>query len=128
MDHPVDQLLLQSMMLMASADGDVAPEEIKVIRGIYGTLPQFGASFAETINAVKAHFRFGVEPAVNDLRALRRHGLHRKCYVLAAEVAFAHEGLNAQEEKMLEFIGRVLQIEPSFAEATSAVLSAKYAA
>jgi len=125
-----DVLLLHSLMLMAAADGVIEDSEIMALQGFVNTLPEFhGKDFGhlfEQSKKVAAKYP-DMRDSVNALADIESDAVRKKCFILAVDMAFASGDVDANEEKLLEAMQRVLSIPDDLATKVLEVFSLKYA-
>lgn len=125
-----DVLLLHSLMLMAGADGVIEDSEIMALQGFVNTLPEFrGKDFGQMFDQAKkvAAKYSDMGDSVNALADIESEAVRNKCFILAVDMAFASGDVDANEEKLLEAMQRVLSIPDDLASKTLEVFSLKYA-
>ena len=115
--------------MMAAADGEVAKDEVTVIKGIFQTIPELkDGDFKDTLARARRRNAEagGYEKAIERLADYASSGIQNKIYLLAAEVAWGHGGTNPHERDMLEKMARALKVERTFVEDVHSVFAAKY--
>lgn len=125
-----DVLLLHSLMLMAGADGVIEDSEIMALQGFVNTLPEFaGKNFGTLFDSAKkvASKYNDMRDSVNALADIESDAVRKKCFILAVDMAFASGDVDANEEKLLEAMQRVLNIPDDLATKVLEVFSLKYA-
>lgn len=125
-----DVLLLHSLMLMAGADGVIEASEIATLESFVNTLPEFrGKDFGPLLdNAKKVASKYpNMQESVQALADIESEAVRKKCFILAADMAFASGDVDANEEKLLEAMQRILSIDDDLARKSLEVLSLKYA-
>ena len=125
-----DILLLHAMMLMSSIDGYLEGSEIATVEAFLNTLPEFkDADFAAQMAAAKklrAKFE-KPQDAVAALSEISSDAVRKKTFVLAADIAMSSGDIDESEEKLLEAMQRVLEIDDALANKIIEVLALKYA-
>ncbi len=118
--------LVLAMVLAAAADGQVGDAERAVIQTLGKTVPDLARhDLGALLAAAQARIaQAGVQGALADLADMPAY--RNKCFILAAEVAFAAGAPNATTQAALATLANVVQ--PNAFDATMRVLMAKYAA
>ena len=125
-----DVLLLHGMLLMASADGVMEDGELDTVQGFFSTLPEFnGKDFGELIDQCnKVISKFGdLKESVKALNDLSNDKVKLKCYILAADIAMSSGDVDESEDRLLDSMQRMFNIDDATAEKVLWVLSQKYA-
>jgi hypothetical protein len=123
-------LLLHGMLLMCSSDGAMEDEELDLLQGFYSTLPEFrGKDFGEMLEQCnKAIAKYpNLKESVKALGDISNEKIKLKCYILAADIAMSSGDVSEEEDRLLETMQRVFNIDDNTAGAVLNVLSAKYA-
>ena len=126
-----DQLLLyHAMMLIISADGNVAEEELSLVEAVCATVPELRAVDLPALRDAWREFAKGYEDSWDALSALVNvddERLSKKAFVIACDLAYASEGIKAEEYDMLNDMAAALGIEDNEALKILNVLQLKYA-
>lgn len=126
-----DTLLALAMGCMALADGAMDQGEVASIEAFASTLPEFqNGCFAEPWNAsgkIFNKFEGDVFKACHELESLSSDSLKKKAFILAVDIALASGDVDETEDKLLDEMKTVLNIDDIFAEKTVHILAAKYA-
>ena len=128
---PADEVLLfHGMLLMAGADGALEEEEKATVSAMFDTLPEFkGKDFCEMLEqANKVVARHGnLKESVKALGEIENPKIRLKCFVLAADIAMSSGDVDENEDKLLETMQRMFNIDDATASKALEVLSWKYA-
>jgi tellurite resistance protein len=126
-----ETLLFHGMYLMAVIDGSASEAELQVVEGLLGSLPEFGSTSVEALVAgsralVSEHG--GTIESLIALTDLRKKPHRVKCFLLAAEVAYASGGIGKAEAALLRTIAKVLGVDAATTKMIVKVLGMKYVA
>ncbi len=105
---------------IGSVDGQIDKQERAVLEAFFRTIPQLRDEVA-TVPP-----RLDRDQILADLGKLSDQRLQRQCFVLAAELAIASDGVNQAESRYLEALQKALRIDDQFADMAVQVLAAKY--
>jgi uncharacterized tellurite resistance protein B-like protein len=124
-----DVPLLHGMLAMAGCDGSIEDKEAETVEAFFATLPEFNdkefsAFYNEARKLIAKHG--GVKESVAALRELSSANLKRKCFILAADIALSSGDVDENEEKMLEAMQRILEVDDATANRIVEVLGMKY--
>lgn len=125
-----DVLLLHAMLLMTAADGVVEGSELSTLEAFFNTLPEFeGKDFEQLLNqANKVISRYGgVRESVKALSEIQSEAVRKKCFVIAADIAMSSGDVDEAEERLLEAMQRILNIDDDLTQQVLQVLALKYA-
>ena len=125
-----DALLLHGIMCMVYADGCMDESERSMVESFVNTIPDLRQRNFEQIweDAGKISRKYDdIFEGVNALKELSTPELKRKSFVLAVDMAFASGDIDEDEDKMLDSLLRVLDIDEDFAKSCISVLASKYA-
>lgn len=126
-----DTLLALAMGCMAFADGAMDQGEVASIEAFASTLPEFAnGCFAEPWNAsgkIFNKYEGDVMKAADELKNLSSPELKRKAFILAVDIALASGDVDEEEDRLLDHMKMMLDIDDIFAQTTVKVLAAKYA-
>jgi uncharacterized tellurite resistance protein B-like protein len=128
---PDDEVLLfHGMLLMAGADGALEDEEKATVSAMFDTLPEFkDKEFGQMLEqANKVVARHGsLKDSVKALAEIQNPKIRLKCFVLAADIAMSSGDVDEAEDKLLETMQRMFNIDDASAQKVLEVLSWKYA-
>jgi len=125
-----DVLLLHTMMLMCGADGGFDDSEVETLEAYFATLPEFeGKDFGEVLGQAKKMVSKypSLTESVKALADLSSPNLKKKAYVVAADIAMSSGDVDESEDKMLDAMQRVMNIDDATATKVLEVLGMKYA-
>jgi uncharacterized tellurite resistance protein B-like protein len=125
-----DVLLLHGLMLMAGSDGVIEDAEWDVLKAYWFTLPEFkGKIFDDVLNeANKVVARYGdLQESIKALSDIENEAVRKKLFVLAADLAMSSGDVDENEDKLLETMQRLLNVDDDLATKTLEVLAIKYA-
>jgi uncharacterized membrane protein YebE (DUF533 family) len=120
--EPSDAAPLRDVLsAVGSIDGSVDDTERLVIEAMFRTVPQLRDHGDDVPpRASRQHI-------LAELAKLSDERLRRQCFILAAELAIASDGVNQAEDEYLEAVKAALRIDDAFAEMVVQVLAYKYA-
>lgn len=124
-----DALLVHAMMLMCGADGTFDPEELDTVQAYFAQVPELkGKAFGEVYQAaVKIVRRYpNLAESVKSLAGLSTPALKQKCYLLAVDIAMSSGDVDESEDRMLDAMQRVMELNDAFCQKVIEVLSIKY--
>ncbi len=122
-------LLFHAMYLMAIIDGEVEQAELQVVEGLLTGLPEFASTTVERLVADSTELVVRHGGAIESLIALTgltKKAERTKCYLLAAEVAYASGGVGKAEAALLHTMRKVLGLDASTTKSIMSVLAMKY--
>ncbi len=125
-----DVLLFHGMLLMAGADGVLEGPERATVEAMFDTLPEFGdKDFGELLTqANKVVARYGnLQESIKALAEIESPVIRTKCFILAADIAMSSGDVDEAEDKMLDAMQRLLNVDDDTAAKVLEVLSMKYA-
>jgi uncharacterized tellurite resistance protein B-like protein len=125
-----DVLLLQGMMMMMAADGDIQDEEMATLAGFAHTLPEYrGKDMNEVLRAAKAGLRKtkNQAEAVQMIAGIQSEAVRQKLFVLAADLAMSSGDVDESEERLLEAMQKALRVPDDLVRKSLEVLAVKYA-
>ena len=127
------QALIYTMILVAGADRDLAPRELKLIGRKARQLPVF-AGFDDTALpaiaqecAVIVHTADGVERALRLIAAALPKHLRETCYLCAVEVAAIDGQVPLEELRILQRLRQVLRLDRLVTSALERAIQARLA-
>lgn len=126
---PPEALLFHAMYLMAIIDGSASTAELQVVQGLLTGLPEFGGSSVKSLVAASKSLVKNYGGTIDSIVALTglKKKVHKvKCYLLAAEVAYASGGVGEAENALLKTIAKVLGLDAETTRTISKVLRMKY--
>jgi uncharacterized tellurite resistance protein B-like protein len=125
-----DVLLLHSLLLMSSADGAMEDSELDTVQAFFNTLPEFaGKDFnvlLEQCNKLISKYP-NLLDSVKALADLSNDKVKLKCWILCADIAMSSGDVDESEDRLLESMQRMFNIDDATAEKILFVLTAKYA-
>ncbi len=123
-------LLFHAMYVMAVVDGKLAQPEAAVLRSLVATLPDFRTANLEALLTASEALSKEYGGVLESIEAFTRFSeapdLRYRAFLLATEVAFASDGINAAEEQLLSSLSNILGLDRKLSEAIIDVLSFKY--
>ena len=125
-----DVLLLHGMLLMCGADGVMEGGELSTLEAYFHTIPEFdGKEFDDLLTqANKVVARYGnLQESVKALSEIESPAIRQKLFVIAADIAMSSGDVDESEDKMLDTMQRLLNIDDGTAGKVLEVLSMKYA-
>jgi uncharacterized tellurite resistance protein B-like protein len=125
-----DILLLQGMMMMMGADGEIQDEEVATLIGFANTLPEYrGKDMNEVMRSAKSNLRKCKNQAesVQALAGIQSEAVRHKLFVLAADLAMSSGDVDEGEERLLEAMQKALRIPDDLVRKALEVLAVKYA-
>jgi uncharacterized tellurite resistance protein B-like protein len=125
-----DVLLLQGMMLMMAADGDIQNEELITLASFAATLPEFrGKDLNAVMRSAQTNLRKAksLDEAVQALAAIQSEAIRNKLFVLAADLAMSSGDVDEGEERLLEALQKALRVPDELVKKSLEVLAVKYA-
>ncbi|GDY14799.1 hypothetical protein LBMAG53_36770 [Planctomycetota bacterium] len=125
-----DVLLLQGMMMMMAADGDIQDEEMATLASFAMTLPEYrGKDMRPILQEAKTSLRRAKSQAdaVNAIGGIQSEAVRFKLFVLATDLAMSSGEVDESEERLLEAMQKVLKVPDDLVKKTLDVLAVKYA-
>jgi uncharacterized tellurite resistance protein B-like protein len=123
-------LLLHALLMMAGADGILEHSEMDTIQSYWTTLPEFrGRNYGQVLTKAQklATQHDSYQDSVNALGDIKSEAIRKKCYVLAADLAMSSGDVDENEDRLLDAMQRVLNIDDAMATKALEVLAIKYA-
>lgn len=124
-----DALLVHGMLLMCGADGSFDQEEIESVQAYFATVPELKGKDFNTVYqaAVKILRRYpNLNDSVKSLANLTTPALKQKAYLLAVDIAMSSGDVDEAEDRMLDAMQRVMELQDAFCQKVIEVLSIKY--
>lgn len=123
-------LLFHAMYLMSVIDGQALEVELHVVEGLLTSLPEFADEsideFVSTSQALGQQYGGTIDSLIA-LTAIKGKSQRIKCFLLAAEVAYASGGIGKAEAALLRTMAKVLRLDPATTKSIIKVLGFKYA-
>lgn len=123
-------LLFHAMYLTSVIDGTALNVELQVIEGLLTSLPEFGDTSIDKLVATSKAIALqygGTIDSLIALTAIKSKSQRIKCFLLAAEVAYASGGIGKAEAALLRTMATVLGLDPTTTKPIIKVLGLKYA-
>ena len=122
-------LLFHAMYLMAVIDGETSRAELSVVEALLTNLPDFGKTTVDalvtTSKKLVASFGGTIE-SLEAVVAIKGKSARTKCFLLAAEVAYASGGIGKAEAALLTTLATLLKLDKETTRSIVKVLGLKY--
>lgn len=126
---PLDTLLFHAMYLMAVIDGETTQPELQVVKGLLTSIPEFAESSVSKLVAdsrALSKAAGGPIESITVFLEIKAKPQRLKCFLLAAELAYASGGIGKAEAALLSSLAKILRLEAATTRSIVKVLGMKY--